>query len=257
MKFKYRQRVFSLQGVSPEEHIYKAMIQRRNFYEIDLLEYMYAISRGRKDSTVAIDVGANIGNHSVYFGTFLADHLIAIEPNPDVLPFLKKNLSDMVNTSIYECALGEIDGMGKIVLAENAMFNLGGASIDIEGDNNTVPITTLDAIVAKWQTDKRIDAKISIIKVDVEGMEIAVLKGARNTLRTYKPQLFVEASTREKAFVIHEHLKDFGYVPLSKWGATPLFHFEYSPSVYQIVLMKLKAISIKMKRKLINKIIAK
>src|SRR3989338_10130702 len=98
MKFKYRHKLFDVEGVSQEDHIYKEIIKNRSFYEIDLLEYMYLINKClHKENTIAIDVGANIGNHSIFFQSFLTDHVISVEPNPNVLPILEKNLNQNIS----------------------------------------------------------------------------------------------------------------------------------------------------------------
>jgi FkbM family methyltransferase len=230
VKFEYRQKTFDIESVSQEDWIYTRIVQTGTFYEIDLLEYISSIKRYfSKKNSIAIDVGANIGNHSLFLRSFLVDHLIAVEPNPKVLPVLSRNLERNINSySIYDCALGETDSLGSIVLPDGAEKNIGMAKIALDGKDKTIRITTLDAIVAQWKKSNIQNGIISIIKIDVEGMELAVLKGARNTIRKYRPHLFIEAGTPEEYFEVNTYLRSLGYQALGKWAATPVYHFSAS-----------------------------
>src|SRR5690606_32927844 len=126
MQFTYRTKTFDIQGVSQEDHIYKTISETLCFYEKDLLEYIYTVVGTQPPQTLAVDVGANIGNHSIFFASFLTDHLIAIEPNPQVLPVLNKNLSHNIqNYQIYECAVGEATGTGTLMMPEDITDNAG------------------------------------------------------------------------------------------------------------------------------------
>jgi FkbM family methyltransferase len=232
MKFNYRHKTFDIEGVSQKDHIYNTIVKTRCFYEIDLLEYMYFIrNHFPKENALAIDVGANIGNHSIFFRYFLADHLIAVEPNSELVPILEKNLNRNVdNYSIYDCALGATDGLGTLFYPDGATNNSGMAKIDPDGPNNTTRITTLDSIVENWIENHDGEGAVSIIKIDVEGMEMAVLKGARNTLLKNRPNLFIEAATPEEFRELDTYLGKLGYKAISRWAVTPVYHFSCNPS---------------------------
>lgn len=241
MVFRYRNRTFTIEGVSQEDYILRTIVNTRCFYERDLLEYMYLIRRYlRKRNAIAIDVGANIGNHSIFLQSFLADYLIAVEPNPKVLPVLKDNLFRNINNySIYDCALGETDGSGTIVLPDDAMHDSGMARVEPGGTENTVKITTLDSVVADWEIAHNNGGYISVIKIDVEGMEAAVLKGARKTILRYRPHIFVEAATVGEMHEINEYLSHMGYKKLSRWAATPIYHYCYKPPKRLLIVVRL------------------
>lgn len=233
MNIKYRKKDFKIDGVSQEDHIYKTIVKQHGFYEIDLLEYMYSIKRYLHGGIkIAIDVGANIGNHSIFFRSFLTDYVIAIEPNPDVLPILYKNLNQNINNFvIYDNALGEHDSVGKLVVRDGAQCNLGMARIEIAPDanDNVINIITLDSVIGDIRQKHHIEGNVSLIKVDVEGMELAVLRGAKNTIETHKPHLFVEAATHEEFKELDNFLGNLGYKMLSRWASTHVYHFCYNP----------------------------
>ena len=70
MKFTHRKRAFDIVGSRDDDHIYQAIRRSGRFYEVVLLEYIARFVRA--PSGVVIDVGANIGNHSVFFRSFVA-----------------------------------------------------------------------------------------------------------------------------------------------------------------------------------------
>jgi len=183
-------------------------------------------------TTFAVDVGANIGNHSIYFQSFVCNHLIAIEPNKKVLPILHNNLKKNIkNFIIYECAVAETAGKANVVLAEENQDNIGMAtlSFDIDESKDAVNVTTIDAIVNDYLQKTKEAIQLTFIKIDVEGMELSVLKGSTNTLDKYKPDIFAEAATREEYLSLYAYLKPRGYIKLGVWATTPVYHFSYKP----------------------------
>lgn len=244
MKFIFRNKTFNIGGFSPEDHIYKTIEQRKVFYELDLLEYIRAIL-GKQHDSVCIDVGANIGNHSIYFGNFVADSVISVEPNDLVLPILRENLQNNVdNYKLFECGLGATATFGKIHMPENSSSNIGMAKIEVLNENvgDCFLVRSLDDVFEEWAKEKSFKGGVSLIKIDVEGMELDVLKGSNAVLNKYKPHVFVEAATEKHFSELNIHLKNLGYTALSKWAATPVYHFAFSPPLLlraKIIMYKL------------------
>lgn len=231
MQFTYRTKTFDIVGLSPNEHIYKIINKTKCFYERDLLEYMLTIlGNVEKPNTIAIDVGANIGNHSIFMRSFLTNNLIAIEPNTTILPILRRNLAQNINHySVYEVAAGESEALGTIDMPEKALDNQGMAKVVVGGSQGTIRITTIDSIVAQWKNKQDHHCYVAIIKIDVEGMELPALKGAVETIDGDKPHIFVEAATTKEFEVICDFLREMGYKKLSKLAGTPVYHFAHHP----------------------------
>ncbi|MDA9086264.1 FkbM family methyltransferase [Methylophilaceae bacterium] len=153
----------------------------------------------------AIDVGANIGNHSLFFCKYFKK-IYAFEPNPNIFDILVFNSK---NKNIYPInkGLGQIK---KYALLKQNLHNLGGSSIKIDqiyNSNVKIDIEKID--------DFKFDGKISFIKIDVEGYEYEVLKGAINKLKKDKPLIWLEQShndfdEQEKTKSL-EMLKELGY----------------------------------------------
>lgn len=142
-----------------------------------------------------LDVGANVGNHSLYVAKFLrASQVVPIEPNPTASDLLISNV--MLNQIDGVCDLGHLgiglsDGSRPTAGLRVPSRNLGGARLLSDGES--IPLARGDSLLAGMTFD--------MIKIDVEGMEIAVLFGLEGLIRATKPYLFIEVDgVNEAAF---------------------------------------------------------
>ena len=203
------------------DHIFNNIRRKKIFYEHDLLFHLFKTIRS-KNSTI-IDVGANIGNHSIYFGKYLCDKVISIEPSKLHSNILKKNLSSNLPEEKYEIhqiAVGNETGYVNLVFPSE--INLGAAKIDESADydnlnSEEVPINKLDNIVH--------DSNISMLKIDVEGFEINVLKGAKTIIENNLPHIIVEAHDEKYLNEIKKFLIPYNYEILGRFCYTPTYHF--------------------------------
>ena len=69
------------------------------------------------------------------------------------------------------------------------------------------------------------NSSVGLIKIDVEGLELDVLKGAEKIIKLNFPHMIVEAHTDEKLNEIKNYLKQFNYTILGKFCKTPTYHF--------------------------------
>jgi FkbM family methyltransferase len=171
-------------------------IQRRHlkgeFYEAEELKIISAyVRRG----SVFLDIGANVGNHSLYVTKILGvSKVIAVEPNPTAYRVLLINaaINDLRDRLVhFPVGLCDTTARGS-VRNGTSLFNLGGASLDIDAAG-TVPLVRGDDLLDGTHVD--------FIKIDVEGMEPAVLRGLSKTLRRDRPGLFIEANDENRAAV--------------------------------------------------------
>ncbi len=138
-----------------------------------------------RPDTVFVDVGANIGYFTVLAGSSIRNggkgRVIAVEPNPDCLPLLERNLIinwSMCPIDIHKVAAGEAPG--EVWLASpperTANAHVSTPGQDIEGERRTrVRVEPLDAIVPEHLA-------VDILKIDVEGHEISVFRGAERVI---------------------------------------------------------------------------
>ncbi|MHB8545755.1 MAG: FkbM family methyltransferase [Nitrosotalea sp.] len=139
-----------------------------------------------KDNIV-IDIGANIGDSSIYFALKGSKRVIALEPFPKNYEMAKKNIelnnvSDKIDLFLAGCS----DGNDFLIVDPN--LNSGVDSKIIESKNGLqIPITTLNKIVKDYKVDKN-----SILKIDCEGCEYDVILSASfETLQSFS-NIFIE-----------------------------------------------------------------
>lgn len=171
-------------------------------YEERLLRWLRRIV-GDRDGAF-IDVGANIGNHAIFFA-IAGRPVIAIEPNPASVAFIGENTRiNGVRMDVWPVAAGAHDGRGNVVLV--AQGDLGMARFD-EDPNGSIEMRSLDSI----------DTTAAIVKIDVEGHETDVLDGAMLLLQRDRPLLVIEVWDKEHRHQVHTRIRPLGYkrIPVS------------------------------------------
>jgi FkbM family methyltransferase len=138
--------------------------------------------------TAAIDVGANLGIHSLVLSTFVGGggKVFAFEPVPSIRAMMEENLriNHITNVEVNEYALG--NSTGEVSFEENAGdFNIGKGRVNREG-RLSVTINTIDHAL------RDIKLPVSIIKIDTEGYELEVLQGAVGLLKNHRPAIVAE-----------------------------------------------------------------
>lgn len=128
-----------------------------------------------------VDVGANIGYYLLLFESVIgpSGHVLLIEPSPENLPQLRRTMviNGFANASLEAIAIGAQEG----VVGLRSGINSGVAAVD-EAPYQ-VPIRPLDAVAPD---------RVDVIKIDVEGFELDVLRGAAAVLERDRPSLFLE-----------------------------------------------------------------
>ena len=165
------------------DHI-QAHHYRGRFYEMDELGI---ISEFFCRGGVFADIGANVGNHTIYVGKYLDPaQVIVIEPNPQAIPILQINVALNGLGSVADLShlgIGLSDGAksaAPIVLDGN----LGGTTMKIVESGDGVSLIRGDDIL--------MNRRIDFIKLDVEGMEMDVLAGLSKTIAQWRPRMFIE-----------------------------------------------------------------
>ena len=167
------------------------------------LNIIHSISDNNK---VSLDIGANLGLFT-YFMSRSSKKVYAFEPNPYPLEQLK-NVVDS-NVEIVPIAIGDHDGVIKLSIPKNRKgWSSNGASIKNvelnEGIQYEVNIRKIDSLEIK---------NIGLIKIDVEGAELGVLKGALKTIGNQKPNLIIENEINhtEAPELLFKFMKNIGY----------------------------------------------
>ncbi|MFC3183004.1 FkbM family methyltransferase [Cypionkella sinensis] len=167
----------------------KDRIQARHakgrFYEPEELKL---IAQHFPRGGVFCDAGANIGNHSIYALKLLgASASIPFEPNPAAYELFLSNMIlngclDQVNLSTLGYGLSDSSDVPSMNL-EAREKNLGATRL-VASDEGQITMAAGDALLA--------GARIDFLKVDVEGMELEVLRGFEQTIAAHRPPIFLE-----------------------------------------------------------------
>ena len=180
--------------------------------ELDLL------LRFCRKGDVVIDVGANIGSHTIPFANAVGDTGLVIAFEPQRMPFQMLCGNAAINCLPNVCALqkgaGERSGHAKVpVLSWHEPHNWGAVSLaDENSPGDEVDVVTIDSLEL---------SSCRLIKIDVEGMEPQVIRGAAEVIRKHQPLLFVENNTTDQASCTIAAILELGY---SAWWHLSLYY---------------------------------
>lgn len=155
------------------------------FYET---EEISIIRRHFQPGGTFVDVGANIGNHTLYAALYMNPRVvIPFEVNPPALKVLRTNLLLNPTASVDARYLGV--GLGaadtRLSLVASPPGNLGGTRFAATADGPLIAIAGDGVLMG---------TPVSFIKIDIEGMELEALRGLAGTIRRWRPSLFVEVT---------------------------------------------------------------
>jgi FkbM family methyltransferase len=194
----------------PAKSVVFNLVCEQGVYESENLNMLQQLAR---PGTWFFDIGTNVGLMSAPILQLMPTcHVLSFEPSPNTLPFLRRTVAGSPHSArwnIVPKAVGSAEGRVRFNVSsqENGAF---------DGLQNTrrVPqfaeieleMTTIDV---EW---KRLGSPaVSVIKIDVEGAELAVLRGARECLGSQKPPVLVEWNAENLAAYDcpYESLLDF------------------------------------------------
>lgn len=155
---------------------------------------------------IVVDVGANIGAHTVFFAqkVEMSGAVVAFEPQLFCFELLCSNitLNDLFNVVPMFAAVGAKAGSVKVLMLDPfSRQNFGGLSIGSE-QGMEVTMLPLDALTLN---------RCCLIKIDVEGMEQDVIEGGRNFIARFCPLIYAENNQPEKAQGLIDLIKGLGY----------------------------------------------
>ncbi|CCQ73266.1 FkbM family methyltransferase [Magnetospira sp. QH-2] len=171
-----------------------------------------------KPGDVALDIGANIGCHTVVMAKAVAPggFVIGFEPQRLVHQLLCSNvaLNGLINVVCRQNAVGREAGKITVpVLDPSKMANFGGLDLRRDWPGEPVDVLVVDNVALP---------QCRLIKIDVEGMETEVIEGARQTIERLRPILYVENDRQDNAEALVRliHAMDYRLY----WHCPPLFN---------------------------------
>jgi FkbM family methyltransferase len=171
---------------------------------------------------IAIDIGANLGWHALHAARHRnVETLVAFEPDPFNAWLLERNLSEngIDNVIVESRAVGAAPGVAQLHRYGRNNFGRHSIAADHGNGSRTIPVTDIDSALAALGLGER---PISLIKIDVEGYEPAVIDGATRTLQRadglileYSPDLSEAGGLSTKPMMAR--LQSAGFSPFVLW----------------------------------------
>lgn len=192
---------------SPRETIGKDLF-RKGHYQRDLATRVLELI-GEPPGKVLLELGANIGTHSVYLmGSGKFDRAVSVEPDPRNAKLLRHNLAlnNLSNVTVFECAAGATDGNVDLYFGD---ANFGASSVIKPNGGSrfvSVPLRRVDAILAG--ADVRPN-DVGLVWMDIEGAESEALKSMADLVERRVPILMEYSPAKygpEKAKVTADYL---------------------------------------------------
>lgn len=214
-------------------------------YELDELELMRGLLSER-EQPVALDIGANVGHHTLYLAS-CCSQVHAFEPYPAVALSLEEKVrrNQLTHVRLHGVGLGESDQELDFYAPQGVNTGTGSFVAEHEAGNN-VAIGRLKVVQADAYIRRLELAHIDLIKIDVEGFELAVLRGLNATLLRYRPMVMLELSDSARfslpdaaallalfpagyeALVVRSQRSRFGLFGQRGCGLKPL-HWHHAP----------------------------
>lgn len=164
-------------------------LARERFFETnELSETLLVLPR----NPVVFDVGANIGNHALFFACVgHASQIHCFEPSNEAADLLEENfaLNDIAASNAHIHRIGIGANIGKASFDHLESTNLGATSIKSD-DSGEITIDSLDNLYP--------EAILDLLKIDVEGMELEVLQGAEGLIERSRPAILIEVANANK-----------------------------------------------------------
>lgn len=165
----------------------------------------YLLTKVLKPGTTFIDIGANMGLYTLFAASRVGEtgRVVAIEPSAREMKILESNVKQngLGNVRLRQIALSDRDSEVELLVAglENSGHNtLGAFGYNTALDHKErVRAVCLDELVQSEEIER-----VDVVKMDIEGAELAALRGAPETLARFHPLLLVELSDRA---LEHQH----------------------------------------------------
>ena len=143
--------------------------------------------------SVCLDVGANIGNHTLYFAQFF-NQVYSIEPHPEIFELLKFNVRKYNNVKVFQFGLSNKND--EMIIATDQDTSYGSSSLrnkvnskfGKDADDFNVKVKKFDDFFNQINEENN----ISFVKLDVENHELKALQGMKKTLKQNSPIICFE-----------------------------------------------------------------
>jgi FkbM family methyltransferase len=188
-------------------------VERKTSYDVALYSAICQLRRW-SPRDVVFDVGANDGRTIHILQRHLpSPRILAFEPVAGTFEVLKQQTADYPNVECVQLAMGSEQGRSEIYINESAALNSLHEGWGSGSARETIDVTTLDAFLVEHPVER-----IHLLKIDTEGHDLEVLKGAAQSLAKSQVEIImVEAGfaapgrPQPVLWEVQDYLKPFGY----------------------------------------------
>ena len=180
-------------------------LKTRDFWDNYFANEVFVYSRYfRPEPTdVVVDCGAHIGTFTTKWAPYVSE-MHSFEPHPANYALLEENVSSLGLDNVYLYNMALADYTGEAQMSADLPPNSGEADIFYQGnDGIMVPVDTLDDMMS---------GEVDFIKLDVEGAEASILRGAERTLSEWHPKIVMEVHGKDQLDQVTDVLHQHGYM---------------------------------------------
>lgn len=189
-----------------DKYVGRSLIELGEYAEGQVECFRHIVQPGM----TVVEVGANIGAHTIPLAR-MAREVVAFEAQRHVYHMLCGNvaLNGLTNVRCFHVAAGAEERMLEVPTLDTSVENnLGAFSVELQGE-------TRDRVRMI-----KVEVPCHFLKIDVEGYESEVLKGAEAMIRECQPTIYLENDRLDKADALIEQVRAMGYTPY--WHLTHL-----------------------------------
>lgn len=206
-----------------KDYISNSIESVQDFYERTYLDELHTFL---EPGAIVVDVGANIGNHTLYFSIMSEARVISYEPVPETAQTLRHNAS--INSradfiEIREKAVGS--SCSRASIESYTEENVGATKLSTN-KNGPMEVVTLDS--------EDLPRPLRLLKIDAEGMDIDVLRGAAQIITSDRPIIGCEAGSDTAKNDLLEWCQDNSYTVYGMYNATPTYILLPSQTIEEI-----------------------
>jgi FkbM family methyltransferase len=154
---------------------------------------------------ITLDIGSNRGLYAIAALRF-SKRVVAFEPQPYFASFLRRYMP--AGVEVRECAVSDTVGTATLLVPTDRRFHAE-ARLSLPAMNMNMAPNFVPVAVPTTRLDDAIRDYVGLIKIDVEGHELAVLNGANNLIDSSRPNVIIEVENRHRAGAVSDAFQWF------------------------------------------------